>query len=446
MSHRKVGIALISLGTAALLLSFFLWSDPTATAKLSAFGALIVLNAGFALLPHAQPLAVRSRWAVGYLLVGLLLLGLTGILKITRLPGANMSMILATFFLSFAYLPLLVRNRFEKWKEFSEKTWVLFFLCLGDLISLISLMLGFMFRILDWRGYTALLVCGAVVLPLTVLAWNHVFKQVVKKRKEAEDRAKAAYSEITDSIKYAKRIQQAMLPEMRAVEAVLPDCFVLFRPKDIVSGDFYWMTRQGPLTLFAAADCTGHGVPGALVSVVCNNSLNRAVREYGLTDPGRILDKTREIVTQELAKSDDAVKDGMDTSLCVLEGNTLLWAGANNPLWILRGDTILETKADKQPIGKYADPRPFTSHCITLEPGDVIYCFTDGYQDQFGGAHLAGGRSESKKYKAGAFKAFLLSIRHLGMAEQRAALEQNFDAWRGPLEQVDDVCIVGVRV
>lgn len=261
-------------------------------------------------------------------------------------------------------------------------------------------------------------------------------KEIVESsRKDLEEKHK----EITDSIHYAKRIQAAILPPNKIVKQHLKDSFILYKPKDIVAGDFYWLEVKDKKVLFAAADCTGHGVPGAMVSVVCNNGLNRSVREHGITDPGKILDKTRQIVIQEFEKSDDEVKDGMDISLCVLDGQKLYWAGANNPLWIIRNGNLIEVKPDKQPIGKYAEEKPFTTHEIELQQGDSIYVFTDGYQDQFGG-------NKSKKFKAAKLKELLLGIQHENMDIQLNSISQTFDRWRGDLEQVDDVCVIGVRV
>jgi len=304
-------------------------------------------------------------------------------------------------------------------------------------------------------------------------------KQEVEQQKHlVEEKSK----EITDSITYAKRIQEAILPSREALNEALKDGFILYKPKDIVAGDFYWMetikgdesrvmsnenplpnTHHSPLILFAAADCTGHGVPGAMVSVVCNNALNRSVREFGLTEPGKILDKTRDLVIQEFSKSEEEVKDGMDISLCALNTNEkiLQWSGANNPLWIIRSKRhsgldpesvneiagyarndeyeLLETKPDKQPIGKMENPQPFTTHSIPIQKGDVIYIFTDGFVDQFGG-------EKGKKYKSSQLKELLLSIQHLTMDEQRVALNSNFHNWKKDLEQVDDICIIGVRV
>ena len=255
--------------------------------------------------------------------------------------------------------------------------------------------------------------------------------------------------EIIASITYAKRIQQAILPPDNLVREFLPDSFILYKPKDIVAGDFYWIeTTLSPVgrdgdgcILIAAADCTGHGVPGAMVSVVCNNALNRSLREFGLRDPGYLLDKTRELVIEQFEKSEEEVKDGMDISLCSLnyKTNQLLWAGANNPLWIIHNNQLVEIKSNKQPIGKYIETKPFTTHTIQLQKGDTIYLFSDGYADQFGGEH-------GKKFKGSKMKELLLSVQNKTMDEQKELLNQAFEFWKGNLEQVDDVLIIGIRI
>ena len=247
--------------------------------------------------------------------------------------------------------------------------------------------------------------------------------------------------EITDSIHYAKRIQAAILPPDKVVKEYLTDSFILYKPKDIVAGDFYWLEQKNGKILFAACDCTGHGVPGAMVSVVCVNGLNRSVREHGLTDPGEILNRTREIVIEEFEKSEEEVKDGMDVAICSLQGHTLQYAGANNPLWIIRKDSsvVEEIKPNKQPIGKYSHAEPFTTHTIELEKGDSIYIFSDGYADQFGG-------EKGKKFMLRSLKTLLLSVQDNDLLEQKQIIDTKFEDWKGNLAQIDDVCIIGVRV
>jgi serine phosphatase RsbU (regulator of sigma subunit) len=268
-------------------------------------------------------------------------------------------------------------------------------------------------------------------------------KTEVEQQKEKVDHAyeqlEEKNTEILDSINYAKRIQSAILPPDKLVKEYLQNSFILYKPKDIVAGDFYWMEPTKNGILFAAADCTGHGVPGAMVSVVCNNALNRSVREYGLTDPGKILDKTREIVIQEFEKSEDEVKDGMDIALCSLEGTQLKYAGAHNPLWIVRGGEVIETKANKQPIGQFDQPIPYVTHHIELQKSDSVYIFSDGYVDQFGG-------ERGKKFKPKALRELLLSVQDQPMDRQRQLINEAFEHWQGDLEQVDDVCVIGVKI
>ena len=282
---------------------------------------------------------------------------------------------------------------------------------------------------------------GALVLAFAVVVW------IGFQRKRKDNRlielqktlVEEKNKEIMDSITYAKRIQSAILPPVKLVKEYLKDSFILYKPKEVVAGDFYWMETVDDKVLFAAADCTGHGVPGAMVSVVCNNALNRSVREHRITDPGEILNKTRGIVIQEFEKSEEDVKDGMDIAICSLNGSKLEYAGANNPLWIIRKGELMETKANKQPIGQFDNPEPYTTHSFDLEPGDSIYIFSDGYVDQFGG-------EKGKKYKAKAFKELLLSIQDKSMEEQKIIIDDVFEAWKGTLEQIDDVCVIGVSV
>ncbi len=247
--------------------------------------------------------------------------------------------------------------------------------------------------------------------------------------------------EITDSITYAKRIQEAILPPQDFVNEFLPDSFILYKPKDLVAGDFYWMEVMNEKIFIAAADSTGHGVPGALVSVVCSNALNRALKEFNLQETGKILDKTRELVVETFAKSNEQVKDGMDISLLCIDkkNNTAFWSGANNPLWKISANNLSEIKADKQPIGKTDLPKPFTTHTLQLNSGDIFYLFTDGFADQFGG-------ERGKKFKYQQLKELLVNINNTSLKEQCKLLSKKFDDWKGKLEQVDDVCIIGIKI
>jgi len=263
-------------------------------------------------------------------------------------------------------------------------------------------------------------------------------KKVVEKQKYlVEENQK----EILDSITYAKRLQRAILPPESLIKLLLKQSFVLYIPKAVVAGDFYWMFTHGDTVLIAAADCTGHGVPGAMVSIVCSNALKRAVNEFGLTDTGKILDKTTELVLETFADSYEDIKDGMDISLLSINKVThqLQWSGANNPLWMVKNGELKEIKGDKQPIGKSEHRKPFISHDLHVAKGDCFYLITDGYADQFGGA---GG----KKYKYKQLKDSILAIADLPMREQQQRLGQMFNDWKGDLEQVDDVTLIGIRI
>ena len=290
---------------------------------------------------------------------------------------------------------------------------------------------------------------GLVLLALFLAFVFNRLKVSKKQNKIIHDQKKivdTAYNEleeknqeITDSIVYAKRIQSAILPPLKQIKSAFVNSFVIYKPKDIVAGDFYWLEQQQNKTFIAVADCTGHGVPGAMVSVVCNNALNRSVREYGLTNPSDILNKTREIVIAEFEKSEEDVKDGMDIALCVFEKDVLHYAGAHNPLWIIKNGELIETKADKQPIGKFENAKPFTTHQIQLQKNDLIYIFSDGFADQFGGG-------KGKKFKTKSFKDLLISLHHLPIDEQKEIIEDTFDKWKGNIEQLDDVCVIGLKV
>ncbi|HLP14131.1 MAG TPA: tetratricopeptide repeat protein [Flavobacteriales bacterium] len=247
--------------------------------------------------------------------------------------------------------------------------------------------------------------------------------------------------EILDSINYAKRLQDAILPSESLVKEQLPASFILYKPKDIVAGDFYFLETLGDYLIFAACDCTGHGVPGSLVSVVCSNALNRAIKEFKLTDPGKILDKVRELVVETFEKSESEVKDGMDISLCVLNKTTreLKWAGANNPLLVVRANEKEVISPDKMPVGKHTSMANFTTHGVSIKGGDTIYLFTDGYADQFGGP-------KGKKFKASNMLDLIFSVRNEAMDQQKNSLETAFEKWRGQFEQLDDVCVMGIRI
>jgi len=275
---------------------------------------------------------------------------------------------------------------------------------------------------------------------------NNLEDKVNERTKELQEQKEIVEEknrEIIDSINYARRLQGAVMPTIERIQSSLSQSFILYRPKDIVSGDFYWMEYKDDVLYLAAVDCTGHGVPGAMVSMVGANNLNRCIKEFNLKHPADILEKLTDLVIDTFAGSEQQVKDGMDISFVAinLKTNQLEYSGAHNDLWIIRkGATeITEVDADKQPIGNYDYRKPFTNHAFQLEPGDSFYLFTDGYADQFGGP-------QGKKFKYRAMKDLFLQISNQPMSEQKFELESRFENWRGGQEQIDDVCVIGVRV
>lgn len=251
--------------------------------------------------------------------------------------------------------------------------------------------------------------------------------------------------EITDSINYAKRIQESILPPEEHWKKLLPNSFIFYRPKDIVSGDFYWIEQKQNVVCFAAVDCTGHGVPGALMSVVGFNLLTQAVNEVGLTKPSEILEHLDAGVTKTLRQTEHGkgVKDGMDLSLCSFDTttNVLQYAGAFNALYYVRENTLHEIKADKFPIGVNLDGvvDNYQNHTVQLQKGDCVYLFSDGYADQFGG-------SKGKKFKYNQLKNLFIEIANKSVDEQKQIIADAFDVWKGGLEQVDDVVVIGLKI
>lgn len=332
-----------------------------------------------------------------------------------------------------------------------------------------------------WWAFLIYVFASAVVVYFVILMYTKRLKAIIKERtaevvlqKEKIEKQKDEVehqrkqleiknADITSSINYARRLQEALLPNEELINKYLKENFIIYKPKDIVSGDFYWMEHVNgipgrDLTLFATVDCTGHGVPGAFVSVVGNGGLNRAVNEYGLTQPASILDKLNEIVIETLSQNDSDVKDGMDISLCCFDFKKMemQYAGANNSVYIIRKgikdadlglngdakfykDDLCEIKPNRQPVGYYEFSKQFVNKSIKLEKGDMIYLFSDGYTDQFGGP-------QAKKFNVTRFKNLLLRIHEKPMKEQRIRIEKEFDHWKGNEEQIDDVIVAGIRI
>lgn len=253
------------------------------------------------------------------------------------------------------------------------------------------------------------------------------------------------HQDIKDSIKYAQRIQGAILPPKNMWEKILPNSFLLYMPKDVLSGDFYWVEETKDYVYVAAADCTGHGVPGALISIVNFNLLNKAVLEKDLVTPSEILDAVNIWLTESLHQTygESTVRDGMDVTLIAIHkhSNEVLFAGANNPIYHITNGELHQIKGDKFPVGAFIEDKiqKFTTKRFTVEKGDSIFLFSDGYADQFGGP-------KGKKYKYAQFQEKLKSIQQFPLTQQHEIMRKEFIDWKGSHEQVDDVLLVGIKI
>ena len=289
--------------------------------------------------------------------------------------------------------------------------------------------------------------------------------QIEAARDKIQEQHDMVYSQkemITDSISYAERIQSALLPSKSVLDQMMGDYFVILKPKDIVSGDFYWVKEVQDHLVIVGADCTGHGVPGAFMSMLGMTLLNGLINDRCFDAPSAILDKLRQKIKVMLDQdgASDEQKDGMDVALAILNKKTreVHFAGANNPLYIVRHKELgvgkdleafaskengkfqlFEIKGDKQPVGTHWEETPFTTHSIYLKEKDSIYMFSDGFIDQFGG-------EKRKKFMSGNFKNLLLSVQDESMDKQARILEETFESWRGDIEQIDDVSVIGVKI
>jgi len=270
--------------------------------------------------------------------------------------------------------------------------------------------------------------------------------QEIRRQKEEveiqKEKVTALYIDLQSSIDYAQRLQETILPNDASIKRMFPDSFVFFRPKATVSGDFYWFKELGGKKVFAAADCTGHGVPGAFMSLVGHNVLNTVTKVF--TKPSQILNNANRLAVDVLRPIDGEtyMRDGMDIALCTIDQRamTLEFSGAHNPVYIIRNGELITVESDPFSIGSYINnEREFTNHNVNLKEGDCLYIFSDGYADQFGGP-------KGKKFMRKRFRELLMEISHLPMPEQKWRLMDTLDRWQGNQEQVDDILVIGIRI
>jgi serine phosphatase RsbU (regulator of sigma subunit) len=249
--------------------------------------------------------------------------------------------------------------------------------------------------------------------------------------------------DLTDSLIYAQRIQEALLPSQAYFSRHFNDSFILFKPKDIVSGDFYWIGEKGEKIFVVAADCTGHGVPGALMSVIGHEVIEKTINDIGIENPSEILGVLNRALEKTFSREKNIgtiIRDGMDVGICVIErkNRKMQFAGAFFPLYLIRNKRLSEIRGDKIIIGMNPEGIPYNNHDIDLQEDDVFYLFSDGYVDQFGG-------EENKKFMYRRFRYLLLNIHSFPFSDQKAVLEENIKSWMGRNQQVDDMLVIGFK-
>ncbi|PCH94947.1 MAG: hypothetical protein COB85_05090, partial [Bacteroidetes bacterium] len=383
------------------------------------------------------------------------------------------------FLVNYQYM---LEGQDEKWSPITKKTDVTYGnLHEGDYTFLLKAQspdgvwsdpLRYKFKVLPpwyrtWWAYFGYVVSGVIIISLIV--WlngrrlrtkaRELYEQVQIATEEVRSQKKEieeAHKDITDSVRYAERIQRAILPSIDGIKELLPNMFVLFKPKDIVSGDFYFYAKVDNALILAACDCTGHGVPGAFMSMIGSRLLNEIVLNEKIADAADILNRLKRGVIKALGKAgaEGENKDGMDVALCVFKKgkdgaySRVQYAGAYNPLFIVRANSsngslekeVEQIKADLRPVGFVeGEEKPFTNHVLDLDKGDTIYLMSDGYQDQFGG-------KRDKKFMVKRLKKLFLSMNGQSMEEQHDTMDQTIEEWRGHTNQIDDILAIGVRV
>jgi serine phosphatase RsbU (regulator of sigma subunit) len=350
----------------------------------------------------------------------------------------------SVLFFSFGITPLNASIRIKKWTNYVDSKLTLNLLCYADYLGIILLTLGLSWKTMHWPLANQLILIGVILLIVAALSWNKIFRRQIDLRIVAENELKEKNQEIMDSINYAQRIQHSFLATQQLLNQNLGEHFIYFNPKEAISGDFYWAAKlnNGNFAM-VNADSTGHGVPGAIMSILNVSAIEKAV-ENNATNPADIFNQTRKTIIERLKKdgSKEGGKDGMDASLISFNSDKskMTYVAAQNPIWVIRNGELTEIKPEKMPVGKHDKEHvPFNGGEYDIQKGDQIYTLTDGFQDQFGGP-------KGKKFMVKKMREYVLSISSLSMAEQHQRITDTFSNWKGDVEQVDDVCVIGVRI
>ena len=462
MSIRKIGILFILGGAGGLVLIFILIQNgyiPQDIQQLFiVLSLMVVFHLGFAFYYFYVNAERRKKIIIRLTILTLFLFLFGWFCKLQHWPTASLQFIFATFIFCFTCLPLIVKTRYDKWVSITRKPIQSLVLGLGDLLSIILILLALLCKLQHWPGFYTLGSIGIVLLVITFLGWNNMFKNEVQLRQLAEKKLANAFDdlkvkhemieeknrEIHDSINYAKRIQFTLLAHAEFLVANLNEHFVFFKHKDIVSGDFYWATsvienEKSKNIYLAVCDSTGHGVPGAFMSLLNISFLNEAINEKGIVQPNKVFDHVRSRLINTI--STDGAKDGMDGILLLKEkdGTKIRYAAANNAPIVVRNGEVIELPYDKMPVGLGEVKSTFTLFEVELQKNDVLFLYTDGYADQFGGP-------KGKKYKYKNLNAFLCQIAKTNLTHADKKLDYEIEQWKGDLEQVDDLCIIGIRI
>jgi serine phosphatase RsbU (regulator of sigma subunit) len=462
LSLRKTGLVFIFGGAISLVLITFLIQYGYFSNELFQIiiilSSLLILFLGIAFYFFYVDKPQRRKIIIWLSSISLFLSVFGWICKFNHWPTASLQIIFSIFIFCFSCLPLIVKARFDKWVSITRKPVQSLLLSLGDLLSIILILIALLCKVQHWPGFYLLGSIGCVLLIVTFLGWNKMFKNEVQLRQVAESKLASAFDdlkskhelieeknrEIRDSINYAKRIQYTLLAHAEFLQINLNEHFVFFKPKDIVSGDFYWATsfdddKKNEKMFLAVCDSTGHGVPGAFMSLLNISFLNEAINEKNINEPHKVFEHVRSRLISTI--SADGAKDGMDGILLLKEKNStkIHYAAANNAPVVIRNGVIIELPYDKMPVGLGEVKTEFSLFEVELQKEDVLFLYTDGYADQFGGP-------KGKKYKYKNLNAFLSKISASSLANAEEKLNDEIEQWKGDLEQVDDLCIIGIRI
>lgn len=442
---RIIGICLLALSILVLFIVVPGFEQLSKSSKALTLTFIpVFIPFGLSMLFISEEYPVRKK-AANIFLATSILFTLTGIiLQLFHFDGGSSGLIIGILIYCFSFAPIELKNKYQKWRPYSTNLYEIILLSSMNFVGLNMVLIGLMFKSQSWPFANSLLLSGTIVSVGGMLLWNQKFKTEIVKRKRAEEKITEQFQLIHDSINYSKRIQDAKLPSKIEICEMLPDSFVLFKPKDVVSGDFYFFKSFESSIVFGAADCTGHGVPGALLTMIGAEILENQVTSN--TNVSQVLTGLNNRLRFSLKQSEDidSTRDGMDIALCRVHLGSLLleYAGANRPLWIIRKglNSIEEIKATKKAIGGFTpDDQSFELHQVQLVKGDMIYLFSDGYADTFGG-------DSGKKLTTKRFREILLSVADQSMKKQGDHLENFINSWKSKTEQVDDILVIGIRI